>query len=402
MPIVSGARLVSTAAWHTGGSLPCSLDRSYRYYLGHFPEWREDVSSYRGQPLPDVQWPYNHWSFVRSGQVETLFCVGGTSAEGGPMWLDYQLEASGNGSFFKRLWKPSEMYQMALEMAAKYRPWVINEVYANANEPLINLAATYAEMGETLSYVADALRKVGELTLAVLFRSRRKDLLKFAWSATQGQDVWLQYRYAILPLVLELQSFYEYFSNRSAKFVPYQERKSKRAKEADRRLAEFPAGWGRQRWEQTLRKSIKTSAVLKITGKNDPAPLGTGAWDWLASQWEVVTLSFVIDWFIDIGQWFAAHRDANLTIAGSSCTSVVEIELAHTIRMMTSGTSMLTDTPVIYTGTLVNRLVGEDVVPASTPSWNPYNLSWMRQVDAVALSVAFLKSLKPKTRKSRF
>lgn len=179
---------------------------------------------------------------------------------------------------------------------------LVTKAYASSLSGTYDALTELAEMPETLRWLLDLCRSAADAT--VKSRNREVEIQKLlkrkvltaVQAADAVADVWLQYRYAIKPLaysiedigrtLLEYQRIYAKFREKTESVVPDE------VLQVD--------GWVLQRSDLaiTARCAIKNrytgegvvNSLLDLIKIN---PFSTA--------WELVPLSFVIDWFVNIG-----------------------------------------------------------------------------------------------------
>lgn len=131
-----------------------------------------------------------------------------------------------------------------------------------------------------------------------------------------------------------------------------------------------------------------------MRGQLDSSPYGLGFHDWIQAGWEKVPLSFVVDWFFDIGGWLASLRDTAITLNGSYATVVKEIEGEVSLFKETNCTCIKAigrngQNPIKYKAYWISRSI--DIHPPQLPMFTPLKLKWFRQLDAAALLTSYFK-----------
>ena len=117
---------------------------------------------------------------------------------------------------------------------------------------------------------------------------------------------------------------------------------------------------------------------------------GRFGFDPLLTAWELVTLSFVVDWFIDIGSWLQTYTpfaEGGLTNTGYSLK--YEFERSYSGNVSYSG-ALINGKYVTGGGTSgtytekIERYVRVPAAPPFFPSFKP-DLNWKRGLDLVSL-----------------
>lgn len=164
---------------------------------------------------------------------------------------------------------------------------LITEAIANLNGKTLDLLTTLAEAPETVSMIYDALKSI--LMLAREFKRKMRGL-----SLDTAANLWLQYRYGIMPLVYTVQDGLEVLKNLSNEITYIDEKKKRREFESRSVL-------GVDVTEQVthrvfLKRRIDPSQSLSNEFSINP----------FVTAWELVTLSFVVDWVLNVGNVISA------------------------------------------------------------------------------------------------
>lgn len=116
-----------------------------------------------------------------------------------------------------------------------------------------------------------------------------------------------------------------------------------------------------------------------------------GGFDPLQTAWELLPLSFVIDWFVQVGTWLAAVSPLTMTDVYASGVSIkTEYMCTNTVRLTQSGIPGYTVTCAAPQGLDRIKRVREYIRYSQSPTlpgWNP-RLSTERYIDAAALAIA--------------
>lgn len=384
------------ARWHRDSSYQCKRD-FYSYGLGYVPLTSEWDRSYRGPRIPGAQWPYRAESFVRSGPEYWTLATGST-VHANIFGVEYQLHYA-KSAFNGVIKNIHDVMNEAEKEGNGDRVWQIAKMYEEVNAPQLALATSLAELKETIAW------SLG------LFNRFRQLLFAFMWdpgyfAKTYAKEIgapsnsWLEFRYAVMPLILELSAIRDYFQGK-LDFVPYDVVAAGKRTDLRKNVALWKHNTYPSNWSQVTDVDIRSYAGIRLEAKNDLSPLGTGAFDLVAAAWEVVTLSFVVDWFLDIGMWIGSMRSAGAVTSAPYATYRANgvFETVVFPKGWTQICGPVPKDPIRYTFMMKDRIVGEDVIPSWKPLWNPYTLSIVRQFDALALILGAISALHSKTKK---
>lgn len=245
----------------------------------------------------------------------------------------------------------------------------------------INISMMLAEYKQTASLFSSTAQSLAR-AYADVRAGRVSKLLKRA--GRNSASTWLAARYGVTPLVydtlntlkeFEDQLSYSYLVRRYSvwqgaskvhtfdrSFTPPDSLVVTRPMTSNRATKVTYVAW--------VEYSKPNLAYISHLGLTNP----------LATAWEVIPYSFVLDWFIDVGT-FLSNLDALVGTERVSCTKSTK---STTIEEWPGGT---TGHLKNYARTVVN--LGSPPLPR----WKP-SLSWKRVVDSVALLVGIRNKIK--------
>lgn len=242
-------------------------------------------------------------------------------------------------------------------------------ILAEIKSQKVNLAMMLAEYRETSRMFIDAVRDLSSLYRDI--RRGRLDRLLARGSSRNAASSWLLYRYGITPLVSDLQGSLEALERARDTSLLYRFRwqSSQTVDDYQHGSSPYPVPFDKPiRVNEKIRvKDIAwvqyDSAVLQnmsALGLTNPAQLA----------WEVIPFSFVLDWFVNVGDYLSS-LDALTGASRASYTRTFKVESYWTWptggigdhRVYIRSVRSLTPTP---------------------PQWEP-SITWKRVVDSVAL-----------------
>lgn len=264
---------------------------------------------------------------------------------------------------------------------------LVTSVLAEANSGTYDLLTEIAELPETLKYLISLLKDFASALKAV--RKREVEIKKLFASKKQTSrtarelvdalaSVWLQFRYAISPLQYSIEDIISTLEQYKRVYAEY---KNKRVVPANIDVR-TPDGFKvvSNSLVLTHRCFIKRSfspedvvdALLSILKLNP-----------LATAYELIPLSFVLDWFVNIGDYITAMTGTIKYSEQSACYSW-KLEGKITLEKIVSDLPDGFQKPLTHlTVEHYKRLV---INPSDLTglSLDP-SLNWMRQLDALAL-----------------
>lgn len=178
----------------------------------------------------------------------------------------------------------------------------VAKAFSNVGLSDANLIVTSGEMKETLGFLTQSFRKSAKIFRAV----RRLDLraLKGEIKPSELKKRYLEYRYAIRPMVAEVDSI---ISGLTAD--RWTERRTFRGKETASATTSFTgaSGW---LWDTYDQISIGGQAVRVVTVRAGVLTeikqvLDHQVWGLdrpIEAMWELVPFSFIVDWFVNVGR----------------------------------------------------------------------------------------------------
>lgn len=252
-----------------------------------------------------------------------------------------------------------------------------------------DLVQLYRTTASRLQHLAFRLARIARAMHARYARRRRRRI-GGRWfrrnrdPASIFAQLWLEYRYAWLPMIYTIQD-------------------ALRALESSIQEGALITGTARQTESISNSKTVVTTAApdatyttttvingsrqytVKAYGRINSTTSTKFAFDPLITGWELIPFSFVVDWFIGVGDFIQAWSPfSGVDALGISASTVTEYTDENYHNQSWSGINSLGS----YTGCKNKLEVKEYVrsprgVPA-LPTWNP-SLSMVRGLDAVSL-----------------
>lgn len=266
------------------------------------------------------------------------------------------------------------------------------QAWANVDVSEALILATLGEMPETIKWFVSLYQRAIELFKK--FGAKKKLLKKSNSDYIDARlDFWMEFRYAFRPLMYELQQYAEIdFGEKppreTARGYHEVEIKVDLTNDLDLGSRYFVSQEG-----VSMRQSTYRAGVLYCVSafKNDWITI-LGFDKPLESLWELTTLSFAIDWFLNVGDVLATHTtSASLTPLCSWCSEkhvyTTDIRFVNMRRTEYPGweNNLLSsqDGSLVVHNTLERRvpLASKPILPSPT-----INLDWAKVVDLSAIA----------------
>lgn len=387
MYVTSTTTPKTVPVYYTGSRFDrCPASLVKRYFAGNYTTEKSWVRSWRGRKDKSKSHEFERYLYKTGGNAMLWHCNKAGYVDGGDQWMHLLNNHSALSPRFT--WSPDGF--TVDQTSGRLRDFVVAEMYEKANAARFNSAVFVAELGETIKYVTDIVKSVISITRAYKALAER---------VINAHGTWLEYRYAVLPLILTVKDALEAL-NPSRPKEKVQNFKKVEDKGAAK-LHVFTYSYGQIGFRIQTTYNRRAGAALEVLFQNDVAPWGTSLQDVIAAGWEIVRLSFVIDWFLDVGQWLGSFRDTNLILGDKYVTQVQETTTKIWVEEGSGnvGPFYICPTPkdpFIVSGFSMRREIADAVVPPSLPVFSPVKLSLLRKLDGLALLLGALLELKRK------
>lgn len=245
---------------------------------------------------------------------------------------------------------------------------LITQTRAKSNEKILDLSTTLAEAPETLRSIMDLVKLI-----LIKYQEVRKQVKVLKKNVIGGKppvdfiaELWLRYRYEIMPNLMAIEDALTYLGSEVTEYMT--------TREGSRISLQIPSYKGWSTPEVTLhhRAYIKNRFDAKISSAQQSLGFHLGT-----TAWEMVPLSFVLDWVFNIGELIAGF--------GSPTGSVQEAAMYSTkAELRCEFTNPLwAGTPLLVQGKVYEAKI---IQPGSHIGFNiQLDLNWKRKTDAIAL-----------------
>lgn len=357
--------------------------------------------------------PYHNWQAIityRNGQS--------VESRGGPSYTYVDIgkytdlgTTAGNYILYNDRWYTTRVDTLWLierlsdEMSPKQLGWIdpsysyfdnfvgqkidgpkVQEVLADHNDRTVDALTALAEMPETAKSIIDGLKVIIRMYVAARQRAfrlqnevsewknaktsdktRRQALRNIQELQSAIADVWLNFRYNIMPTVYLIEDLVEAYGAPESLFL----------RDRSRVVTNVPFYDVRHPWipnkEVALTERVMIKSRLELSSRKFDQQFSFNA---VKTAWELIPLSFVIDWVISVGDFITASYPPAHADQGATYSWKVDDEITYTHP--DSGASV----NIKFTG--YNRL---EINPSQFCKlyWVP-DIDTIRQLDALALS----------------
>jgi len=282
------------------------------------------------------------------------------------------------------------------------------KAYAKMKQAEILSGEGSHDLNQTLSMLkrpfSSAQKLVGQMV------SRKAALLKATGSVTKAiANTWLEYRYGWKPLIMDCEATIKEFNKFRSEMMA-QRLVARAGLTIDRTktvLMSLPTSspFGGENSGDVLshhQARIAAGVIYDRSGHDVSSEIarfaGLRPCDFPATVWEIIPYSFVVDWFVNVGDWISAITPIpGITVRGNWVTYVHEstVRYCNTHYTWTLGQTYNPDhAPATYTGslgsskietTLYSRACNLPITLAPTMLTN--SLTSLHSADACALLV---------------
>lgn len=276
-------------------------------------------------------------------------------------------------------------------------------VYAKMKSPKFDGLTNLGELKETIKGVLNPMSGIKGI-IKKITKPNKKSFRKKSSSNTyldHANSQWLEYRYSFMPLALSVQD-----ALKAATWQLQGNGYMTQVTHAGERTTapEVFDALERSYWYIPVKFIIRTTEDVRVGAtlasrlKIDEQNFwGISLMDVPSTAYELLTLSFVLDWFFNVGDWIrAVTPDPSRQVLASSVSirRTVKTELTLTHYRVSDITLMWktinSNNVAVREESTLNRYLNPDL--PVLPVYDDKSLSWMRQLDAFALSHGALKN----------
>jgi hypothetical protein len=176
---------------------------------------------------------------------------------------------------------------------------------ANVDNPTFHGATFIAELRETLGFLRNPLGAFNKQLEDYRWRKRARKSLNHKTTGEYIRDNWLSYRYAVRPLVQDIQNAAEAVARTVLDNEPLRQTARGYASESGETEQ---TGAISSLYDHTTRtvKTVSVRAGILYEISRDPNTFGMTVPDIPVALWEAIPYSFVADWFLNIGSFIQA------------------------------------------------------------------------------------------------
>lgn len=295
------------------------------------------------------------------------------------IWVDYGLPVNRHYDVFRvdELEMPpmSVVYEAHKQIAEYFEKHPHNgqlvvKAYSEANQGAWDVLTELAEFGKTLEYGLDLLHNIVEMIVKLKRDLKRAHSMHAAAAeiAERVATIWLQFRYAVKPVVYSIQDIIEY---RKSIFTPYQTIR----KGHDHELTlDLSSGW-----VANAPVKFRDRCYVKSMYQVDFATYNLTVSS-ARTFWEIFPLSWLIDFVISVGDFLTALSppDALKNRGGMYSRQIVDGSIQIYNKDGRKGYIRL-DATMYKADTITDPIAWVDL------PFN-YKLKWQQMLDVLALS----------------
>lgn len=327
-----------------------------------------------------------------------------TGIPGASWWWEGEIHPLGNIPWDDYLRKQGWMWQHIPDPDPQILAAVELAAIAKLKSKRWDVLTLLAEMDATVSTIVGLFKLFASRThqLRELKEARRNPAKFFAGK-------WLEWRYGIRPILYDVQSALETFEALKGDLNLILTGKSGEIETSNTTLStglELSHSHYSTWWEREV--TVKTSYRGFALARFDNAGARLVTTDLFVTAWELSKLSFVVDWFIDIGSYIGGLSSVLLGETEARCTSTKQTIAIGTASGFTAQGASRPASSIVtsrqgWAGISIEQYVRTPV--SGVPSFSQFvgvsNMDLPKWADLLALVVQFASGGDPKRRSQR-
>lgn len=296
-----------------------------------------------------------------------------------------------------------------LEQFESERSIAITKAWANVDESEMLALASLGELPETLSWMRDLYKR-----FIVIIRIAKAKKLKLALAKAAGRgsialaddlaNFWLELRYALRPLMMEMDQIVSIINGDKAKQIRNTARGFWTVSDNDDTTTEISSPTSPwvicdKRVVSTRKSEYRAGVLYSIQLDNLGLSDVLGLDQVLESAYELTKLSFMIDWFLNVGDTLSSFtRSSNLLPLTSWVTEkhtwTSTVTLSNPVHTYDAGAWKYRVVAEDMHGEYEQRIISRRLVEPAK-KWYPrlaVNLDWAKTLDILAIARGFYRA----------
>lgn len=226
------------------------------------------------------------------------------------------------------------------EHFSKWSDIAVDKAWSRVDVSKLQALASLGEAPETVKWLADILKRFVKLLRLILSPAyRNKEIAKLLKKGFNPGDVlsniWLEWRYAVRPLIFEAQSALEALNTSLDKTLRYTARaKLEHVGQDSKNIIWNNLVHGEVitfSYSQTVTCASSAGVLYNINSDVDEWLAVLGLDSPISSAYELIPFSFIADWFWNIGDVVAAFESrASVLPKASWCTQTIRVDTTYT------------------------------------------------------------------------
>jgi len=267
---------------------------------------------------------------------------------------------------------------------------------AKLKDAEIELGVMLGELKETLDMLNSPFRSLTD-AMSGMYKHAWTKMNKSISFLDALTGAWLTYRYGILPLISDIQAIIDAYHLKFEQ-VQVMSRKKAGARTETVQVAAVAANLygyftGRVEWVKEV--EIKSTSHIYYQKLLEAEALyrlrlfGFHPSQFPSIGWELVRLSFVVDWFFSVGTWLRALMpDTNVRLLGNCTSQKITVKIRSYCSQLNhpggiDGRYEVLPNIVCWDSSMLERRIGSSV--PVLPAYNPNPLNLKRTLDALSL-----------------